>query len=95
MPKSKPTWGGRRPNQTGRPASRQGALRVHLTASIDPLTDAYLREQAKLKSESIGRVIDGLVPADPAKSKTWAEQYSDLQKTQRADPAEPVDPAES
>ena len=66
MPKDKPSWGGRRPNQTGRPASRQGALRVHLTASIDPLTDAYLREQAKLKSESIGQVIDGLVPADPA-----------------------------
>ena len=66
MPKSKPSWGGRRPNQTGRPASRKGALRVHLTASIDPLTDAYLREQAKLKKESIGQVIDGLVPADPA-----------------------------
>ena len=74
MPKDKPSWGGRRPNQTGRPANRKGALRVHLTASIDPLTDAYLREQAKLKKESLGQVIDGLVPADPA---------------------EPVDPAES
>jgi hypothetical protein len=66
MPKDKPSWGGRRPNQTGRPASRQGALRVHLTASVDPLTDAYLREQAKRRKESLGQVIDGLVPADPA-----------------------------
>ena len=73
MPKDKPSWGGRRPNQTGRPASRKGALRVHLTASIDPLTDAYLREQAKLKKESLGQVIDGLVPADPATPPDPAE----------------------
>ena len=73
MPKDKPTWGGRRPNQTGRPANRQGALRVHLTASIDPLTDDYLRKQAKRKSESIGQVIDGLVPADPVEPVDPAE----------------------
>ena len=62
MPKDKPTWGGRRPNQTGRPTSRKGVRRVHLTASVDPSTDKYLKDEVARGKKSIGQAIDDLIP---------------------------------
>ena len=59
-PKDKPTWGGKRPNQTGRPTSRAGVKRVDLHCMVDPLTLQSLRTTAKQSKRSIGQVVDDL-----------------------------------
>jgi len=63
-PKDKPTWGGKRPNQKGRPPIRKGAPRVNLHCMVDPATKAALATKSRLTAKSVGRVIDDLVAED-------------------------------
>lgn len=58
MPKDKPTWGGRRTNQTGRPPKRQGVLRVKIGTSVDPLTAEFLKRRSKREKKSLGEILD-------------------------------------
>jgi len=58
--KPKASWGGKRPNQTGRPTSRAGVKRVDLHCMVDPLTLANLRTTAKQSKRSVGQVVDDL-----------------------------------
>ena len=60
-PKDKPTWGGKRPNQNGRPLIREGAPRVHLHCMVDPATKEILKIKAKASEKSVGRLLDDLV----------------------------------
>ena len=58
MPKDKPTWGGKRPNQTGRPPNRKGVLRVKIGTSVDPLTAEFLKRRSKREKKSLGMILD-------------------------------------
>jgi hypothetical protein len=59
--KPKASWGGKRPNQTGRPTSRAGVKRVDLHCMVDPLTLQKLRATAKQSKRSVGQVVDGFM----------------------------------
>jgi hypothetical protein len=58
MPKDKPTWGGKRSNQNGRPPNRKGVLRVKIGTSVDPKTAEILRRKSMEESKSVGRILD-------------------------------------
>ena len=62
--KPKSNWGGKRPNQKGRPPIRPGAPRVNLHCMVDPATKAALATKSRLTAKSVGRVIDDLVAED-------------------------------
>jgi len=56
----KKQWGGKRPNQTGRPPNRPGVKRIGFQCMVDPTTkDLITRQAAKTKS-SAGQVVDEL-----------------------------------
>ena len=56
----KKNWGGKRPNQTGRPPNRPGVKRIGFHCMVDPTTkDLITRQAAKTKS-SAGQVVDEL-----------------------------------
>ena len=57
-PKDKPTWGGKRPNQTGRP--KLANARVSITCRVLPTTKDKLGKLAKRKG-GLGKAIDSLV----------------------------------
>ena len=57
--KQKSNWGGKRPNQTGRPPHRKGAKRVYLNCMVDPETLKKLRTESKRTKQSVGQVVDG------------------------------------
>tara|TARA_R110002020_G_scaffold157376_1_gene340128 strand:- start:142 stop:348 length:207 start_codon:yes stop_codon:yes gene_type:complete len=64
----KKQWGGKRPNQTGRPTNTPGVKRINFHCMVDPATkDLITRQAAKTKS-SAGQVVDelasGLKPSD-------------------------------
>jgi hypothetical protein len=56
-PEDKPTWGGKRDNQTGRPKIPDDERRIHITARVLPETEAYLRKDG----DGVGVAIDKLV----------------------------------
>jgi len=58
--KPKSNWGGKRPNQTGRPPHRAGTKRIYLNCMVDPLTLEKLRAEAKRAKRSVGQVVDNL-----------------------------------
>jgi hypothetical protein len=58
MPKDKPTWGGKRSNQNGRPPNRKGVLRVKIGTSVDPQTAEILKRRAEEERKSVGRILD-------------------------------------
>jgi hypothetical protein len=53
----KGTWGGKRPNQTGRPTLGDSP-RVQLHAMIDPATKDRLNKESRRSGKSRGQVID-------------------------------------
>ncbi len=57
-PKDKPNWGGKRPNQTGRPPKR--FPRVSITCRVHPKTKEKLDALAT-KENGLGRAVDALV----------------------------------
>ena len=57
-PKDKPTWGGKRPNQTGRP--KLANARVSVNCRVLPATKDKLVKLAKKKG-GLGRAVDSLV----------------------------------
>ena len=60
MTEQKKQWGGKRPNQTGRPPNRPGVKRVQFHCMVDPTTkDLIARQAAKTKS-SAGQIVDEL-----------------------------------
>ena len=56
-PKEKPTWGGKRPNQTGRP--KLANPRITISCRVLPSTKGKLDELAKEKG-GLGKAIDSL-----------------------------------
>ena len=56
-PKDKPTWGGKRPNQTGRPKLLNA--RVSITCRVLPSTKDKLAKLAK-KTGGLGKAVDSL-----------------------------------
>jgi hypothetical protein len=56
-PEDKPTWGGKRDNQTGRPKLPDDERRIHITARVLPETKAHLDKEEK----GVGVAIDKLV----------------------------------
>ena len=57
-PKDKPTWGGKRPNQTGRP--KLSTARVSVNCRVLPATKDKLDKLAKKKG-GLGKAVDSLV----------------------------------
>ena len=57
-PKDKPTWGGKRPNQTGRPKSPNA--RVSINCRVLPTTKGKLDKLVKKKG-GLGKALDSLV----------------------------------
>ena len=57
-PKDKPTWGGKRPNQTGSP--KLANARVSVNCRVLPTTKDKLDKLAKKKG-GLGRAVDSLV----------------------------------
>ncbi len=64
----KKQWGGKRPNQTGRPPHRPGVKRIGFHCMIDPATKDLITRQAAKKKLSAGQIVDelasGLKPSD-------------------------------
>jgi len=56
-------WGGKRPNQHGRPKLPNEARRVLITCMVDPATKKYLLK----KNDNIGRAIDEIVVREKSK----------------------------
>ena len=60
MKKSKHrNWGGRRPNQTGRPIIGSGK-RIHFGCMVDPTTKSRIAAESAKTGDSIGVIIDRL-----------------------------------
>lgn len=55
--KDKPTWGGKRDNQHGRPKLPPELRRISIHARVEPKTHEYLSRD----KEGIGKAIDKLV----------------------------------
>lgn len=53
-------WGGKRPNQTGRPPARPGVRRVGFHCMVDPATRDLIKQIAQRKKLSAGQVVDEL-----------------------------------
>jgi hypothetical protein len=56
----KKQWGGKRPNQTGRPPNRPGVKRIGFHCMVDPATRDLITRQAAKKKTSAGQVVDEL-----------------------------------
>ena len=56
----KKEWGGKRPNQTGRPPTRPGVRRVGLHCMVDPATRDLIKQYGQAKKLSVGQVVDEL-----------------------------------
>ena len=56
----KKQWGGKRPNQTGRPPNRKGVKRVQFHCMVDPATRDLIKQIGQRKKLSAGQVIDEL-----------------------------------
>jgi predicted nucleotide-binding protein (sugar kinase/HSP70/actin superfamily) len=54
----KKQWGGKRPNQTGRPPNRKGVKRVQFHCMIDPATRDQIKHISEQKKLSAGQIID-------------------------------------
>jgi len=54
----KKQWGGKRPNQTGRPTNRKGVKRVQFHCMIDPATRDQIKHISEQKKLSAGQIID-------------------------------------
>ena len=53
-------WGGKRPNQTGRPPNRKGVKRIGFHCMVDPATKDLITRQATKKKTSAGQIVDEL-----------------------------------
>ena len=53
-------WGGKRPNQTGRPPNRPGVKRIGFHCMVDPTTRDLITRQAAKSKLSAGQVVDEL-----------------------------------
>ena len=53
-------WGGKRPNQTGRPPARPGVRRVGFHCMVDPATRDLIKQIGQRKKLSAGQVVDEL-----------------------------------
>ena len=64
----KKQWGGKRPNQTGRPTNRPGVKRIGFHCMVDPATKDLIKQAALKKKLSAGQIVDelasGLKPSD-------------------------------
>jgi len=56
----KKEWGGKRPNQTGRPPARPGVRRVGFHCMVDPATRDLIKQYGLAKKLSVGQVVDEL-----------------------------------
>lgn len=56
----KKEWGGKRPNQTGRPPARPGVRRVGFHCMVDPATRDLIKQYGQAKKLSVGQVVDEL-----------------------------------
>ena len=56
----KKEWGGKRPNQTGRPPARPGVRRVGFHCMVDPATRDLIKQYGLVKKLSVGQVVDEL-----------------------------------
>jgi hypothetical protein len=56
----KKQWGGKRPNQTGRPPARQGVRRVGFHCMVDPATRDLVKQISEQTGRSAGQVVDDL-----------------------------------
>lgn len=65
MTKSKKQWGGKRPNQTGRPPARQGVRRVGFHCMVDPATRDLIKQYGQANKLSVGQVVDELADKLP------------------------------
>jgi hypothetical protein len=61
----KKEWGGKRPNQTGRPPNRPGVRRVGFHCMVDPATRDLIKQYGLAKKLSIGQVVDELADKLP------------------------------
>lgn len=60
MTEPKKQWGGKRPNQTGRPPNRPGVKRIRFHCMVDPTTKDLITRQASKKKTSAGQIVDEL-----------------------------------
>tara|TARA_R110002020_G_scaffold6877_1_gene29124 strand:+ start:1097 stop:1300 length:204 start_codon:yes stop_codon:yes gene_type:complete len=60
MTEPKKQWGGKRPNQTGRPPNRPGVTRIDFHCMVDPATKDRIARHALKKKLSAGQVVDEL-----------------------------------
>jgi hypothetical protein len=60
MTEPKKQWGGKRPNQTGRPPNRPGVKRIGFHCMVDPTTKDLITRQAAKKKTSAGQIVDEL-----------------------------------
>ena len=56
-PEEKAAWGGKRDNQTGRPALPEDIKRVHMTLRVAPETKSFLDKD----KDGTGKAVDKLV----------------------------------
>ena len=56
----KKEWGGKRPNQTGRPPARSGVRRVGFHCMVDPATRDLIKQYGLANKLSVGQVVDEL-----------------------------------
>ena len=61
----KKEWGGKRPNQTGRPPARQGVRRVGFHCMVDPATRDLIKQYGQANKLSVGQVVDELADKLP------------------------------
>ena len=61
----KKEWGGKRPNQTGRPPARPGVRRVGFHCMVDPATRDLIKQYGLAKKLSVGQVVDELASKLP------------------------------
>jgi len=61
----KKEWGGKRPNQTGRPPNRPGVRRVGFHCMVDPATRDLIKQYGLAKKLSVGQVVDELADKLP------------------------------
>jgi len=54
----KKEWGGKRPNQTGRPPARPGVRRVGFHCMVDPATRDLIKQYGQAKKLSVGQVVE-------------------------------------
>tara|TARA_R110002167_G_scaffold52044_1_gene150599 strand:- start:3765 stop:3968 length:204 start_codon:yes stop_codon:yes gene_type:complete len=56
----KKQWGGKRPNQTGRPPNRPGVKRIGFHCMVDPATKDRIKRAALKTKSSAGQIVDEL-----------------------------------